>query len=230
MNASSSQLQRLQRIYDIHEAFIRDIGLACSKGCGVCCTRNVTLTSLEAALVILHLDAEGPPQWLDRFVEASSLDRFHPEVTINHLAELCIKDEPLPEEEMDPFSGPCPLLEDDICTVYPVRPFGCRAMVSTTVCTKEKPAQMPELVLTANNIVLQYLEAADCHGVTGNMIDVVLNLRHQADHEATDIRTMARGTGVHLLANRPIPALMVPPEHHHQVMPLLEALRSAFNP
>lgn len=228
MNSSMHCLDVLQQIYRIHDDFIGHLDLACTKGCAACCTCNVTLTSLEAALMIRRLNRDMPGRWQLMLSAASELPRFQPKVTINQLADLCIHDEPIPEEQMDPQAGPCPLLKDDMCTVYDVRPFGCRAMVSTTaVCATDNPAEMPELALTVNNVFLQYLEAADSRGVSGNLIDILLYLDNDKD-DAMDIRRFVQHKSRRLLANRPMSVLMIPPEHRDPITPWLEKIQAVF--
>lgn len=226
MNPTTYPLQLLQSLYKVYDAFAGELDLACAKGCAICCTRNVTLTSLEAALLIRQLDMDMPGQWQPLLSAAAELPRFQPEITINQLADLCINDEPVPEEEVDPLVGPCPLLKDDTCTVYEARPFACRAMISTTVCHAGEPAEMPEFVLTANNVFLQYLEAADSRGVSGNLIDVLLYF-YNSDN-AMDIRRFVQNKSKRLIANRPMPALMIPPEHRRQMTPLLDKIQAVF--
>ena len=227
MNPSIYPLDVLQQLYKIHDDFTGHLDLACAKGCAACCTRNVTLTSLEAALLIRRLNSDMPDRWQPMLSAAAELPRFQPKVTINQLADLCINDEPIPEEEMDPQAGPCPLLKDDICTVYDVRPFGCRAMVSATVCSMDNPAEMPEFALTANNVFLQYLEAADSHGVSGNLIDVLLHLDKNED-DAMDIRRFVQYKSRRVLANRSMSVLMIPPEHREPITPWLERIQAVF--
>lgn len=222
----------LQRLYDIHAAVVQEGNLACRKGCAACCTRNVTLTTLEADLIRHYLQTEAPngawSQWRRRLAESADLVRFQPQVTINQLADLCIRDAEIPEEEMDPAAGPCPFLKDDVCRIYPARPLGCRAMVSTETCRTGHSALMPEFALTANNVFLQYIEAADPGGVTGNLIDVLLYLGDNEDLDPTDIRRLAAQDRRHLLPNHPIPVLMVPPEHRDRMTPVLKEIQDAF--
>jgi Fe-S-cluster containining protein len=227
MKTTTRYLDLLQKIYDLYDAFAADLDPACSEGCATCCTRNVTLTSLEGQLLIQYLNTREPDQWRQSLSAAARLSRFQPKVTINQLADLCMRDDPIPEEEMDPQATPCRLLKDNICTVYAVRPFGCRAMLSSVVCTQKSVAEMPEFVLTVNNVFLQYLEAADHQGISGNLIDVLLYLA-EGQHGTIDVRQMVLNRHRHLLANRPISVLMIPPEHRQRMTPLLEKIQMIF--
>ena len=222
----------LQRLYDIHATVVQEGGLACCKGCAACCTRNVTLTTLEADLIRHYLQTEAPngawSQWCRRLAESGDLVRFQPQVTINQIADLCIRDAEIPEEEMDPEAGPCPFLGNDVCRIYPARPFGCRAMISTETCSTGHAALMPEFALTVNNVFLQYIEAADPGGMTGNLIDVLLTLSDDENLDPTDIRRMAAHERRHLIPNHPMSVLMVPPEHRNRMIPVLKDIQDAF--
>ncbi|MCF6249529.1 MAG: hypothetical protein L3J69_19565 [Desulfobacula sp.] len=55
-------------------------------------------------------------------------------MTTNMFARLCMEGQPLPEEENDPSRGVCPFWVDDKCSIYDVRPLGCRAFLSTVSC------------------------------------------------------------------------------------------------
>lgn len=225
MPMTPSRHALLRRLYDIHAAVVQERDTACRKGCAACCTRNVTLTSLEADFIRHYLQTQAPdggwPRWRQRLFESAALVRFHPRVTINQLADLCVRDAEIPDEEPDPEAGPCPFLEDDVCRIYPARPFGCRAMISTKTCSTGHAAQMPEFILTVNNVFLQYVEAADPGGLTGNLIDVLLHLGGNEGLNPTDIRRMAARDRPRLLPNHPISVLMVPPEHRTRISPVL---------
>ena len=222
----------LQEIYRRYDEFIAPYDLACRKGCAPCCTCNVTLTTLEGLLILRQLDQFGPPGWIVRLLAAQSKPRYQPGTTINQLAELCARDESVPEEFADPQDGPCFLLSDATCPLYAVRPLGCRAMVSKSDCKADGSADMPEFVLTVNNLFSQYIESIDVQGLSGNLVDVLLFLsdpRQRQSYEAGQ----ALDRPPALLANRPAPVLMVPPEHRQRIEPWLkviqQAVRSAFN-
>lgn len=215
----------LKEIYGVYNAFAAELEMACHKGCAACCTRNVTMTSLEGILMIRHL-SESNPHWRTALLETADGPRFHPQVTINHLAQLCAMDEEIPVEEIDPRNGPCPLLVNNTCPVYDVRPLGCRTMVSKSVCTDTGTAEMPDFVLTVNNVFLQYVEAIDHQGISGNLIDVLLYLDSDPD-DFVDIRNLRRRPS-HLLPNHPIPVLMIPPEHRNRIQSLLGTIQEVI--
>ena len=216
-------IDRLNHIYHLYERIMESETLACGPGCAGCCTCNVTLTSLEARWMTDSLS----PALHESLCKAISLQfpekRYLPKTSTNRFARLCMENAALPEEENDPAWGRCPLLENDRCTVYDVRPFGCRAMVSKTDCRDTGSAQMPPWVLTVNNLFLQAIEHLDQNGCSGNLSDMLLALTgsdatHQAMHNLglKDERLFVK--------NEPIPCLMIPPEHRERMAPIVRDL------
>jgi hypothetical protein len=148
-------------------------------------------------------------------------------MTINQMVAMCTQGKELLEETNDPRAGVCALLEDDLCAIYSKRPFGCRAMLSSSDCSLGGEAQMPSLMLSINNVIMQYLEAIDQPGGSGNFIDV---LRYFTDPENrrsyTHGETIPPSKG--MLVNRSFPVLMVPPEHRTSIGPLVQLLKEAI--
>jgi Fe-S-cluster containining protein len=214
----------LEKCYTIHAATCAEQDLSCGKGCATCCTSHVTMTTLEGLVILRHLEKLNRLDWLEGLLAADNPSRFRPQVTINHLADLCARDELLPEESMDPAAGPCPLLIDDACPIYPVRPLGCRAMVSQSVCANAGEACMPGFMLTLNNVLMQYVEAIDVPGCSGNFVDVLRFLLDQ-EHRSIYEQQQAR-VGEALLANRPVSVLMVPPEDRQRLAPVLKTFQA----
>lgn len=229
MIAINEASDRLQRIYDLHERFCADLTLACRKGCAPCCTANVTLTTLEATAIRRHWEACGQTMPLERLQRAAGRPRFQPVMTTNQFAAICAGGGEPPDEAADPQVDACPLLENDICTVYTARPFGCRAMVSRTDCARHGAADMPDRVLAANTLFMQFIEALDHHGMSGNLIDVLLWLNRSGDVD-NRAPNPSGGPPAGLTPNRPIPVLMVPPEYREALQPLLRALRPLLTP
>ncbi len=131
-------------------------------------------------------------------------------------------------EEPEPGSRPCPLLENETCPVYDIRPFGCRAMLSQADCAANGYAQMPPLALTVNHVFMQFIEHLDAGGVSGNLADLLL---WQLDNNSfgqglVNTPTVDAGAGEKqvLISNHPISGFMIPPEHRERVKPLLARL------
>jgi Fe-S-cluster containining protein len=223
------RLRMLQALYTIHDRVAAGLDTACRKGCAACCTRNVTMTTLEGRLMLSHLNETGPAAWPASIRAASEKECYRPRITINQLAGLCAAGREIPEESVDPLAGPCPLLTDGTCPVYAVRPFGCRAMLSTIACGTGGAADMPDFVLSVNTVFQQYIEALDAGGCSGNMLDVLIYVQERFQHRpGAPLDASGHGNGRRLIPNLPIPVLMVPPEHRPRMAPIMAAIRQAF--
>ncbi len=219
------KISALKQLYDIYDNFVDGLDLACRKSCADCCTRNVTATSLEAYLTAEHIISAGETALLERTAAAKPLDRFQPRFTTNQFALTCVRGEDAPEEEIDPAWRPCPLLTDNECPVYAVRPFGCRAMSSRRVCGETGFADTDDFTLTVNNVMLQYLEHVDADGFSGNLIDMMLYFSSESGRTAYEAGQT--GTpGPWAIPNLPLQVLMVPPEHRERIGPILSAIQN----
>jgi Fe-S-cluster containining protein len=220
------RLKLLKKIYDIYDGITLDAKAKCHKGCSACCTCNVTATTMEGLLIYDYFVRRGKVERLRNIIETAPPSRFLPRVTINQMAALCADGKELPDETNDPSAGNCTLLDDDCCSLYPVRPFGCRAMFSSSDCRLSGEAQMPPFMLSVNNVIMQYLEAVDLPGGTGNLIDVLSFLSAGALCEAY-LGGLDFGGSHGLLVNRPFRVLMVPFEHRQSIRPLIQSLGDA---
>ncbi len=219
------RLAVLDRIYAIYDDFAGELDVACRKYCALCCTCNVTLTTLEGYQIAKDLIATGQSHLLEKMQAESGRKRFQPAVTINALAEDCMQGKEPPEETSDPAWGPCPLLKDAECPFYRVRPFGCRCMLSKQNCQETGFAEMDSLVLTVNNVFLQYIEHIDARGFSGNLTDVLAfmaSIENRRQYKTNHLPN----TPANLITNRPIKVLMIPPEHRPEIKPILNSLNS----
>ncbi len=224
----------LNRIYRLLDREAQKFSLACRDNCPDCCTVNVTATSLEVALIFSRLDEADISQMIRRHEKGFPEQRYIPRTTVNGFARACMAGDDLPDEENDPDWGACPLLEDGRCSIYEVRPLGCRVMMSETQCRQKGFARMPPFALTLANVLGQILEQEDRHGFTGNFSDVLAayasawqagkGLGGEALYLTLDnIRESDRNKI--LLGNHPVPALMIPPEHRERALPLISEIR-----
>ena len=220
------RLRLLEGLYAIHDRFTAGIDfLACGLHCDTCCTRNVTMTTLEGRYLLDGLWPEERRRLLQSLRAAAGRSRYRPSITTNTLARYCIEGREPPEENPPADAAPCPLLEEKACPVYERRPFGCRCFVSRKRCGDHGYADVDEWVLTANTVFLQTIEQLDCPGCFGNFSDVLLalddwGLTAAEDPPAPDCEAAG------LIANQPTRALMIPPEHMERVQPLLRAIRA----
>lgn len=209
---SAKKCAILKEIYRIHEQYIPSLSLACKIHCADCCTRNVTMTTMEGVDIVQNLAVNKRDDLFRRLTTELSKKRFHPEITVNGMAERCAKGEALPEEQLDPNWGKCPLLIDDQCSIYEFRPFECRSFVSTRICREGGYADMSAMTINVNNLFRQYIEHIDADAASGNLTDVLLSLQG--------------GESTTLISNRPITVLMIDPEFKNQLEPIMESLNT----
>jgi len=195
----------------LYQAFAEEaaaIAFACGPGCATCCTRSVTLTTAEGALIVDFLRAAG------RGLPELPRDQvpLRPAVTANGLAALCLAGEEPPPEAESPWSfEPCFLLQDGLCTIYPVRPFACRSFGSIVNCGQAGMAEAPAWFLTLAIVTNQLLEDLDRGGAWGNLADVLAFVDDGLGEGARE------ATRERLLPNRPLPGLLVLPEERARV-------------
>lgn len=219
------KLDILEDLYSLYDATVAGEPQACEKGCAHCCTRNVTVTTLEGYRLMDALSAEALETLFGRLSTTAAKDRFLPLITINALAELSMADAEPPEERCDPAWTPCALLEDDLCTIYDIRPFACRCMASTTVCSKGGFADMSEFLVSVNTVFQQVIEHLDVPGATGNLTDVLGFLK---DVESRSIyrACMIRPEALGMPANRHVKMLMIPPQHRERLQPVVAKIQA----
>jgi hypothetical protein len=222
-------IDRLNHIYHLYEQVMDSTELACGPGCAACCTCNVTLTSLEARWMTDRLPSTRRETLLETITHRFPAKRYIPKMSFNRFARLCMEVEEVPEEKNDPSWGTCPLLENDRCTVYDVRPFGCRAMVSETDCRNRGCAQMPPWVLTVNNVFLQAIEHLDQNWYSGNLSDMLQMTLSGNELAYRDTQNLDPQNKRVFVKNEPIKCLMIPPEHREQMEPIVRKLSHLIN-
>ncbi len=218
------KLAGLQKAYRIYERFVERYDLSCEKNCDACCTCNVTATTVEAFGMLKYMDLEKRSILLARLSDAPKR-RFRPRATFNGIARLCMAGEEVPEEPCDPSWGRCPLLEDNHCVFYELRPFGCRCMCSVRRCSETGYAEMPPLLTSVNDVFMQFIEHLDADGYSGNLSDVLIWLSQPENMRTYNQGERGDNAGV-LVANLAMPALMVPPEHRKAIEPIVAELRT----
>lgn len=212
---SSQEIGKIKKIYQLYEEALADTRVVCKEGCSDCCTCNVIVTSLEVNFLVSSLDSKGGADMKQRLEKNFPRKRYIPEMTTNQFAGFCMSGQDIPEEENNPDWGKCPLVEAGRCTIYPVRPFGCRSMMSQVDCRETGFAQVPPLALTITNIFLQYIEHLDHQGVSGNLSDMLaLHLENSGKFEKTQ----------GCIENMKMKVLLIPPEHRSAVTPLLKQM------
>ncbi|MFP4194442.1 MAG: hypothetical protein ACLFRO_05810 [Desulfobacterales bacterium] len=214
-NSLYTPLDALSKIYRLYDDYISSFSLACAKYCADCCTTSVTLTGLEGMMIYSFLEPARRKEVFEKLLACSNMEKFQPAMTTNQYARLCSEHKEPPEENYPEEPDRCPLLENEACSIYPVRPFGCRCMISEQPCRRTGSASMDEFTLTVNTMFLQIIEHLDQSGFSGNLIDVMLRIRAEQEEISANCPTVP---------NQPITVLMIPPEHQHKVSPLLKTL------
>lgn len=219
------RLNVLKKIYRLYDDFTGGLNIACRKYCADCCTPDVTMTTLEGYLIADHMISNGQADLFENIQAKISKNRFKPKITTNRLADLCMKGEDPPEEEKKHSNKSCPVLKDNLCPIYKVRPFGCRCFISKHDCSKAGYAEVDPFAMTLNTLFMQFVEHIDSMGFSGNFADVLLLMasKENRDHYKMNI---LNHRDADLIPNLKIKVLMVPPEHRMKAKPVLDALLS----
>jgi len=216
------KLLLLKKIYTLYEQYTNSLDLACKKGCAFCCTRNVVITSLEGILIYNHLKADADNQSINKIRKFSHLPRFNTQLTTNGFAEMCIKGEEAPDEQANQVTGRCPLLKDETCSIYEVRPFECRSLISTVNCKEEGCAEQDPFSISINTVFKQFIEHVDSNGISGNLTDILIHL----DIEMGGGGDVKEGSVENnLIQNKALQTLLVPPEHQEKMQPIIDSIQ-----
>lgn len=196
----------------LHDAFAQwgsTFAFACRKGCATCCTRSVTMTSLEGEEIMTFLAENGRLSVLSA-PEFQSPVRRTGQYTTNTFVAAHLRGESVEEAENWDLR-PCPFLKEENCSIYPVRPFGCRLFASQDPCGASGAAEMPPGYLAGATVLLQYIEHLDNGGYWSTMVDLLAGLH----------TGQVTGYGE---PTAPIPGFLIAPDERGLVEPLLHSL------
>lgn len=218
----------LHIIYEIFAGWSHDLPVACGPKCGCCCTRNVTITALEGEQILRFLMAEGLSDW---FADILAADRKHRPATIttNDFALACLEGREAEPETAFPSSA-CPFLLENLCRIYPVRPFGCRLFVSTQSCSATQPAVVPDYYFEAATAATQLVEHLGQKEYWGNMLDVLPALLDIGEFRSIAVSlppSVSIEARLRTLTARPLPGFLLSEENGEKVSSLLEAVFGA---
>ena len=221
----TAKIKALNQIYRIYDDFIDKQETACQKKCSTCCTAHVTLTTLEGYQIVEAVVA-GENRNVSERVRSQRIENvFRLTSTVNELAELAAAGKELLEDEDNQTEQVCRLLNDDLCPIYPVRPFACRCLVSRRICRKGGYADVDELILSVNTLFLQAIEHVDADGFSGNLVDVLQCMMTEENRERYRQSRLKPDSTPGLIQNRPLRVLMMPPEYRKEIMPVWQAIQ-----
>lgn len=199
----------LASLYDAFSEWADRFPFVCRQGCAICCTRSVTMTSLEGEEIMAFLAESGRLSELAAPAVQPTVSR-RGQYTSNTFVASHLRGESVEEPESWDLR-PCPFLKEENCTIYPVRPFGCRLFASLDPCAASGVAEMPPGYLAGATVLLQCLEHLDNGGRWGTMMELLAAMTSgQADScgEATAA----------------IPGFLIAPDEESLVEPLLHGL------
>ncbi len=215
-----------QTIIDQFAQWAASYDRACSRGCSPCCTANVTITALEGERILSYIRNNRWEAWFaERIAQPRSLSR--PWMTTNQFAQACLNGQEADLEENSCIST-CPFLEEDICRIYPVRPFSCRCFISTAHCSTLQPALISEHYLSASTAMMQLIEHLGQKEYWGNMIDVLLALCdisvNASIAQQLDNPSLIMQARLHTHTASPLPGFLFTEADEMRIRPLLAAI------
>lgn len=216
----------LETIFERFDDWSKPFAFTCKRGCAYCCTQNVTLTAVEAQILLDYVVSENMQGWLIANLE-NGFPTHRAAMTTNRFAELCLKGKE-PSIENGNYGSTCPFLENDRCMVYPVRPYACRCFASTVVCRRGGSAAVPPEYLSAATAVSQIIEHLGQFNIWGNMLPVLYVLGHETGviDSGRDVKTLAAARDCCTTA-QPLPGFLLDESESTRIVPLIESIFAA---
>ncbi len=206
---------------------------ACGKQCSSCCTENVTITAMEGETILDYvIEDTRRIEWFAAVLETTLIKRCGipaPSYSTNEFAKACLAGEEVAQKP--PLaSSRCPFLQDDLCAIYPVRPFGCSSFLSMHKCSVNSPAAIPDFYLDAATACSQLIEHLGQKEYWGNLYDVLaalLDIRKYRkiaeliEHNSQGLLLQAK---MRVLAAAPLPGFLIEEHSFNKVEPLFTAI------
>ena len=203
----ATDTEMLEALYKAYDSWTRQYQFACRERCAACCTQSVTMTTLEGERIVEYVRQSGQLDTLAARLKASR-PSMRPGQTTNQFAASCLACEEPAEDAAEWDFTPCIFLENKLCTIYPVRPFGCRSFSSTHDCNVHGSAMVAPVLITVNTVALQIIEHLNSRGgFWGNMVDILRQLLDGNESKAES----------HLLKAQPNPGFLIPQEEMQDV-------------
>jgi Fe-S-cluster containining protein len=213
--------QLLRAVYGVYSPWVERFPLACKKGCAACCTQSVTMTSMEGEMILDFVRREGREKWLLEKLDRDRPGKSTAAMTTNHFAKACLDHQEVCVDNWGSWDfTPCIFLVENTCSIYEVRPFGCRSFGSFVKCGAGRAAEIAPRHLAVNTVFTQIIEHVSSDGgYWATMNDILLSL---ADCNTQDWK-------IHLLPAQPVPGFLIEPHEKHTVKTLLKQLREKFS-
>ncbi|MGL1930996.1 MAG: YkgJ family cysteine cluster protein [Desulfotalea sp.] len=218
----------LRSIYNSFQTWADDREVACKKGCSTCCTQNVTVTAPEAELIHKYALDNGIQEYLAKIL-ATPRTPIKTAMTTNDFAKACLNgenDSPQPSANFTP----CLFLQDNICGIYEVRPFACRAFCSTIACDKDQIATISEPHTASLTAVYQIIEHVGQRKFWGNFYDVLIAMTENPTYKEAGIllnKEMVSSAQKRLLTAKPLAGFILNEDDMKEAEPLLNTIFSA---
>jgi len=203
-------------IFTVYSRWVERFPLACQRGCAACCTQSVTMTSLEGEMILDFLKVRDRDNRLSEQLAQKEPGNNGAAITTNQYAKACLGHQEITEDTLGGWDfTPCIFLSGDVCSIYEVRPFGCRCFGSLVRCSENSEAEIAPMHLTVNTVFSQIIEHICCDGgYWGNMTEILGDL----------IENGASGSAERLLPAQPIPGFLLEPYEVKLIHALLKQL------
>ena len=212
--------QVLDAVCNVYSEWVHGLPVACRKGCAACCTRSVTMTSLEGEVILDFVGRAGMGKWLREMLIQAGQGHIKAALTTNQFAAACLNHRDVDSDVPGGWDlRPCVFLAENTCSIYAVRPFGCRSFASLVQCNAENTAVMTPVHLSINTVFTQIVEHISSDGgCWSTMTDILLDL------------SAGRNSAweAHLLPARPVPGFLLEAGEARVVKGLLQQLREQF--
>ncbi len=219
----------LSTIYSRFAKWATSEQFCCKAGCFTCCSTNVTITALEGLQILKYCEHENLTQWLGEQLVKCSL-RSAPEQTTNEFVATVLNKQTAPSPYKH-VEGRCFFLQDEMCLIYPVRPFSCRCFASTTPCSTCDTATVPDTYLYGSTAAMQIIEHLGQFNSWGFMCDILVEQAHLNNYskiiKATQPSEQIISAKSRLRAAQPIAGFIFPENENNSISALLQSVFSA---
>ena len=218
----------LATIYSRFADWTSEMQFICGAGCATCCTTNVTVTALEGRRILKYCHQRNKLTWL-----LELLTRQHPleapQQTPNEFVAAVLNEQTVKPPSR--YSGErCLFLDNDICTIYPIRPFSCRCFASTTLCSEHDVATVTDSYLYGSTAAMQIIEHLGQFDSWGYMSDILLQqadtVKYPEIIDFPKIPEQLEQSLSRLRTAQPIPGFILPEDDESDVALLLESIFS----